>query len=434
MNFGNNTKYCDHVQSIVNNQFVANIRDEYGYLFNLIPVASNPSNDIQRLLCDNIRAYQRDHVISVKRDFLMDFDEILLAKFFIDRIYNKNSAGTTGDTLETLLQQINPPTENINAAIDEIYNEFIVNNDTSIPLNDDKLHDTDVNNIETNEVAANNEFNETYNETHNETQNETQNNSPNVDIDDVIEVIKELSEIELEINYADNIPLTIEFDKEPISDEIVSYVENYLSIHCAGVYRNAVDKVQFEVMLVGENIYNFSGNEMNHRTLLKVLLLLSPSFAYNIIQVEFKDKPLDIDLNKASGDVYLSNYSVFYGSNLFSDCVLEISGYKVYAHRVILSNESDVFYNYYNGTWAPTDNITTPFRIEADPILFNKILDFLYTRRLHTENTAELIDLYQIADYYHFANVLRVIEANVYPTIMVAIRQRLYAQYQESDE
>ncbi|QJX70833.1 hypothetical protein F-liban_64 [Faustovirus] len=479
MNRSNAIAYCDRIQTLVNNRFIDNIQSEYGYLYKLIPTTDIPANDIQKVLSEHVGVYQQEHVITIKRDFLMDQDEILLAKFFIERIFEKKKENS-GDILQELLQQINPvdsPPEdeltlnNIDEPANETANETINNNanediiieDDYMPIPEDFGVDLDqIRNIitgpiDTDEerailtnfreyvreltirsrarlVAVNNDDNgeiinvdQLYDDVNigNNVDNDNVDNTAN----DIINIITEIAETNLEINYADNIPVILEFNKEPVSEEIVSYVENNLSIYCANCYRRAEDKVKLEIALIGENIYSFNGNDLNHRGMTKILMLLSPTFAYNLTHSEFKDIPLHIDLNKATSDIYINNYALFYGSNLFADCALEISGYKIFAHRIILANESDVFYNYYNGKWGQVDNLNSPFRIEADPRLFSKLMDFIYTRRLYCENTAELIDLYGIADLYNFKNVLKAIEANIYPTIMIAIRRRLYSQY-----
>ncbi|SME64736.1 BTB/POZ domain-containing protein 9 [Faustovirus ST1] len=479
MNRSNAIAYCDRIQTLVNNRFIDNIQSEYGYLYKLIPTTDIPANDIQKVLSEHVGVYQQEHVITIKRDFLMDQDEILLAKFFIERIFEKKKENS-GDILQELLQQINPvdsPPEdeltldNIDEPANETANETINNNadediiieDDYMPIPEDFGVDLDqIRNIitgpiDTDEerailtnfreyvreltirsrarlVAVNNDDNgeiinvdQLYDDVNigNNVDNDNVDNTAN----DIINIITEIAETNLEINYADNIPVILEFNKEPVSEEIVSYVENNLSIYCANCYRRAEDKVKLEIALIGENIYSFNGNDLNHRGMTKILMLLSPTFAYNLTHSEFKDIPLHIDLNKATSDIYINNYALFYGSNLFADCALEISGYKIFAHRIILANESDVFYNYYNGKWGQVDNLNSPFRIEADPRLFSKLMDFIYTRRLYCENTAELIDLYGIADLYNFKNVLKAVEANIYPTIMIAIRRRLYSQY-----
>ncbi|AIB51778.1 BTB/POZ domain-containing protein 9 [Faustovirus] len=481
MNRSNAIAYCDRIQTLVNNRFIDNIQSEYGYLYKLIPTTDIPANDIQKVLSEHVGIYQQEHVITIKRDFLMDQDEILLAKFFIERIFEKKKENS-GDILQELLQQINPvdsPPEadlildNIDQAANDAAGEMadqtannttdenIIIEDDYMPIPEDFGVDLDqIRNIitgpiDTDEerailtnfreyvreltirsrarlVTVNNNDNgdlinvdNLYDDTNVDIDNDNANNAAN----NIINIITEIAETNLEINYNDNIPVILEFNKEPVSEEIVSYVENNLSIYCANCYRRAEDKVKFEIALIGENIYSFNGNDLNHRGMTKILMLLSPTFAYNLTHSEFKDIPLHIDLNKATSDIYINNYALFYGSNLFADCALEISGYKIFAHRIILANESDVFYNYYNGKWGQVDNLNSPFRIEADPRLFSKLMDFIYTRRLYCENTAELIDLYGIADLYNFKNVLKAIEANIYPTIMIAIKHRLYGQY-----
>ncbi|QJX72341.1 TD and POZ domain-containing protein [Faustovirus] len=256
----------------------------------------------------------------------------------------------------------------------------------------------------------------------------TQSEQPAID-DDVIADITELAQMDLEVNYADNIPVYIEFPKEPVDEGILDWVGPAISNYSVQVYRTATDVVRIEAILTGNRAYSIRGVGIKAKDLIRLLMFLSPTFAYNLTHKKFVDTPLHMDMTTQALNAFMPSFINFYGSQTFADCALLVSGYTFYAHRIVLANESKLFRNYYEGNWGHKNNIAEPFIIEADAHLFGKILDFVYTRKLSCVNTAEVVDLYAIADAYCFVNLLCALNAHINPIIKIAIQRRLYENH-----
>jgi hypothetical protein len=627
-NQNNSIEYCRQIKDLVTSRFIDNIANEYKYLYDLIPVSSNPDTDIQRVLGEKVGEYQAQHHIRVRREFMMEHEVVLLAKFFTERILGRK-VENHANILNELLNQINPPQPGVvnpavgliqfdigGNALDQFANADLqgelmgavanadepaiihepaivlenaqqhaqqndnMNNDN---INNDNMNNDDVPDLELNEqpdeqpdeqVQENDEFinniiyadlnvnlNQPFGENNNndnninnngdnvlldevddniddddmmpiqpdeeqdQNQDQNQNNGgfvinevnveqirniihhgvvdendfnllqnfrdyvrqiaasvndqrvdisrsiadnithqspiqqPNIDVEntviqhnetdhnntdelgtnelgpsddhvvDVISDIVELAQMELEFNYTDSIPVYIEFPKEPVDEGILNYAGPNISSYSVSKYRKATTTVVIDALLVADGVYNIHGVEIGRKDLTRLLMLLSPTFAYNLTHMKFQDNPLDIDLSTTLTNAFMTGFNQYYGSQTFSDCTLLVSGYKFYTHRIILANESEVFKNYYEGNWGAKNNIEDPFVIEADAHLFGKILDFIYTRKLHCINAAETVDLYSIADVYGFKNLLNAIEYVANPIIMVAIRKRLYENH-----